>query len=38
MLTVDKIAPAHRERRAYVYVHQSTPKQVRENKAGQENQ
>ena len=38
MLTADKIAPAHRERRAYVYVRQSTPKQVRENKAGQENQ
>ncbi len=38
MLTTDKIAPAHRERRAYVYVRQSTPKQVRENKAGQENQ
>jgi DNA invertase Pin-like site-specific DNA recombinase len=33
-----KITPAHLERRAYVYVRQSTPRQVRENRAGQENQ
>lgn len=33
-----KITAAHRERRAYVYVRQSSPKQVRENRAGQENQ
>ena len=40
MLTLhaDKITAQHRERRAYVYVRQSSPKQVRENKAGQENQ
>jgi DNA invertase Pin-like site-specific DNA recombinase len=34
----DKIAARHRERRAYVYVRQSSPKQVRENLAGQANQ
>ncbi len=34
----DKIAAHHRERLAYVYIRQSTPKQVRENRAGQENQ
>ncbi len=34
----EKITPRHRERRAYVYIRQSTPKQVRENRAGQENQ
>ncbi len=37
-LTSDKITTRHRERRAYVYIRQSTPKQVRENRAGQENQ
>lgn len=35
---LEKITPRHRERRAYVYIRQSTPKQVRENRAGQENQ
>lgn len=34
----EKIAARHRERLAYVYIRQSTPKQVRENRAGQENQ
>ncbi|HET8626796.1 MAG TPA: recombinase family protein [Thermomicrobiales bacterium] len=34
----EKIATRHRERRAYVYVRQSSPKQVRENAAGRENQ
>ncbi|HEU5424648.1 MAG TPA: recombinase family protein [Nitrolancea sp.] len=34
----EKVTPRHRERRAYVYIRQSTPKQVRENRAGQENQ
>jgi DNA invertase Pin-like site-specific DNA recombinase len=34
----EKISSAHRERGAYVYVRQSSPKQVRENRAGQENQ
>lgn len=38
MLTADTIAVAQRERRAYVYVRQSSPKQVRENVAGRENQ
>jgi len=37
-LSPEKITPRHRERRAYVYIRQSTPKQVRENRAGQENQ
>lgn len=37
-LTSEKITAHHRERRAYVYIRQSTPKQVRENRAGQENQ
>src|SRR5581483_305464 len=36
--TPDKITPQHHARRAYVYVRQSTAKQVRENRAGQENQ
>ncbi len=36
--SAEKIVPRHRERRAYVYIRQSTPKQVRQNKAGQENQ
>jgi DNA invertase Pin-like site-specific DNA recombinase len=34
----EKITPRQRERRAYVYIRQSTPKQVRKNRAGQENQ
>ncbi len=37
-LSTQKITPSHRERRAYVYIRQSTPKQMRENRAGQENQ
>lgn len=37
-LTSEKITPRHHERRAYVYIRQSSPKQVRENRAGQENQ
>ncbi len=36
--SADKIAARHRERRAYVYVRQSSPKQVRANLAGQANQ
>jgi DNA invertase Pin-like site-specific DNA recombinase len=34
----DKIATRHRERRAYVYVRQSTPTQVRQHRTSQENQ
>lgn len=34
----EKITPWHQERRAYVYVRQSTPKQVRENRESQHNQ
>jgi DNA invertase Pin-like site-specific DNA recombinase len=34
----EKILPRHCERRAYIYIRQSTPKQVRENRAGQDNQ
>ena len=34
----EKITPRHRERRAVVYVRQSTPRQVREHLAGQANQ
>src|SRR3712207_3307627 len=33
-----KITAHHRERAAYVYIRQSTPKQVREHHASQENQ
>ncbi len=36
--TTDKITAWHRERRAYVYVRQSTAKQVRENRESQQNQ
>ncbi|GAC1396443.1 MAG: recombinase family protein [Chloroflexota bacterium] len=36
--SAEKITAWHRERRAYVYVRQSTPKQVRENRESQENQ
>jgi hypothetical protein len=31
----EKITPRHRVRRAYVYVRQSSPKQVRHSRAGQ---
>lgn len=34
----DKILPRHRERAAYVYVRQSTPRQVQENRESQRNQ
>jgi DNA invertase Pin-like site-specific DNA recombinase len=34
----EKIAPCHHERRAVIYVRQSTPKQVRDHRAGQANQ
>jgi DNA invertase Pin-like site-specific DNA recombinase len=34
----EKITPQHHERRAVIYVRQSTPKQVREHLAGQANQ
>lgn len=34
----EKITPAHYELQAYVYVRQSTPKQVRDNRTSQENQ
>jgi DNA invertase Pin-like site-specific DNA recombinase len=37
-VATEKITPRHRERRAYIYIRQSTPKQVRENRAGQDNQ
>ncbi len=33
-----KIAPRHRERRAYVYIRQSTPKQVQQHRESQVNQ
>ena len=33
-----KIGARHRERRAYIYVRQSTPSQVRRNQAGRDNQ
>jgi DNA invertase Pin-like site-specific DNA recombinase len=36
--SAEKITAWHRERRAYVYVRQSTLKQVRENRESQENQ
>ena len=36
--TTEKITPWHQERRAYVYVRQSTTKQVRENRESQQNQ
>jgi len=36
--SAEKITAWHRERRAYVYVRQSTPKQVRQNHESQENQ
>ncbi len=36
--STEKITAWHRERRAYVYVRQSTSKQVRENRESQENQ
>ncbi len=36
--TTEKITSRHRERRAYVYVRQSTPKQVHQHREGQENQ
>lgn len=34
----EKIAARHLERRAYVYIRQSSPKQVRQNRTSQENQ
>jgi len=34
----EKVTPRHQERWAYVYVRQSTPRQVREHRAGRENQ
>ena len=37
-LTAECITPRHLERRAYVYVRQSTPTQVRQNRTSQENQ
>lgn len=38
MPATPKITPQHQQRRAYVYIRQSTPKQVREHRAGRENQ
>jgi len=38
MLTQDKITGRHRERYAYVYVRQSTPKQVQQHQESQRNQ
>src|SRR5215510_12055938 len=38
MLTQDKITGRHRERYAYVYVRQSTPRQVQQNQESQRNQ
>src|SRR5262245_25452985 len=37
-MLAEKVTLAHRERRAIVYVRQSTPRQVRENRASQANQ
>ncbi len=34
----EKVTPRHQERWAYVYVRQSTPRRVREHRAGRENQ
>ena len=36
--TTDKLTARHRERRAYVYVRQSTPKQVKQHQESQRNQ
>jgi DNA invertase Pin-like site-specific DNA recombinase len=36
--TAEKITPLHRERRAYVYVRQSSPEQVRHHRESQANQ
>ena len=38
MTLAEKITPHHQERRAIIYVRQSTPRQVRENLASQANQ
>jgi DNA invertase Pin-like site-specific DNA recombinase len=38
VMLADKITPGHHERQALVYVRQSTPRQVREHRAGQANQ
>jgi DNA invertase Pin-like site-specific DNA recombinase len=38
MRSQDKIVPRHLERRAYVYIRQSDPKQVRQNRGSQYNQ
>ena len=38
LLSPEKVTPRHQERWAYVYVRQSTPRQVREHRAGRENQ
>ena len=38
VMPAEKITPRHRERQAVVYVRQSTPRQVREHRAGQANQ
>ena len=37
-LSHDKITPAHRQRQAYVYVRQSTPKQVQQHQESRRNQ
>ena len=37
-LSVEKVTPRHRERRAYVYIRQSSPKQVLRNRESQANQ
>jgi DNA invertase Pin-like site-specific DNA recombinase len=38
MPSAEKILPRHRERAAYIYIRQSSPKQVQENRAAQRNQ
>jgi DNA invertase Pin-like site-specific DNA recombinase len=38
LTALETITPQHRDRHAYIYIRQSTPKQVRENRASQENQ
>src|SRR5215213_7634389 len=38
LTAVETISSQHLDRHAYIYIRQSTPKQVRENRASQENQ
>jgi DNA invertase Pin-like site-specific DNA recombinase len=38
LTAAESITPQHLDRQAYIYIRQSTPKQVRENRASQDNQ